>query len=347
MQTLTSPGPPYTMHNAWDLVTSEGKPGRFTGRYQNSTGTQWINYSEWGVTSSISFSNNPAANHTAYFLGNQQRWLNAALAAVNFTKPIVPIANFAWELKEFPSMLRDAGRVLGARGIRPSDAPGAHIAWQFGWAPLIQDLTTLMNLGLEIEKAQQRFLSAKSQKKLSGSILNSVRSEIVSNAAVVTGSTGSKTEWQVTDRVWYTAHWDLFSESPNPYFGHIYSQYTTALGLNRPYAIIWEAMPWSWLIDYFTDFGTVIEVSGGLAEYRPDKICLMWQAEAKVLRDELFFTNNLTGSYSPIEYRCTQKKRTVHSDPMARPIFDIWGFVPHTAILGSLVTAKALRRAGS
>lgn len=336
VESVSSPGPPYNMHNAFRSVASDGSPGTMNGKHGS------YSFSNYRVT--------PGLNSTNLIIGfvtirddpsTWQRWVNKALAEVNFTKPVISLPNVLWELREFPGMLRDLGRVLEG-GSRASDIPGAHLAWQFGWSPLFQDVQTLMNLGAEIEKAQQLFLKAQSRKKLGGHA-ETLKHSLVDVFLNAVPGASLRREWDVNLEAWWTAHWDILEGYPPLLFGHIAGQYANALGLAAPQAAIWNAIPWSFIVDYFFEVSTLIEATSGLAQYRPATICVMAKVENQIRKEELSSSLSPVGRYTPATYKVTSKARRVYPDPRARPIFQPWGFIPRLGILSSLVTASALR----
>lgn len=348
LSTVNSPGPPYFQQNSFEVRYCEGEPGTFNGTRSDGTRV----FSGWRVTDGINWSSTIDGSMTISSLpsaADRQLVLNNALSRVNFAKPVIYLPTFLWELKEFPRMLQDLGRVLSlGTKHRASDVPGAHLAWQFGWAPLFGDLAILMDLGNAIEQNQKRFKEAKARLKREG------RLGVQEDRWTVTPSSGVsglsiRREWSRTVERWWSAHWDVLEDYPDFLFGSIYDQYVNALGLNKPYGSIWNAMPWSWLIDYFTNVGTFIEATEGLAEYKPAKVCVMIHIQERVQREEGNASPTYAAgwTYSPTSYEISHKERTVYTDPQARPVFEPFGFENHLSILASLVTARKLRSLNS
>lgn len=345
-----SPGPPYVAQNAFNTEKLVGRPGRVSLTKYWSDGKQVrARYSDYACVQGIGQNSSPAISHWPFgYPSFQESWVTTALARVNFTKPIISLPNFIFELREFPSMLRDLGRVLSG-GSRLSDIPGAHLAWQFGWDPLISDIRTLFDLSTELEKLRKRFLKAKMAKRLQGSIGEDEYSKLESVSNGVVGVASHRRRWTGKDEIWYTAHWECIAANPPELFGDKWSVWSNALGLNRPAAVIWAAIPWSFVIDYFTNVSTFLEASGGFAEYRPTKVCIMHTHEAECVEDTVVFDSTLISgtSYTPLSYKITNKARTVRSHPVPRPMWDTFGFENKLGILTSLATANGLRGARS
>ena len=79
------------------------------------------------------------------------------------TGPLTPKVNlplFIFELKDIPMMLKHAGDLLHkiktpSRLSLDKEAAAATLAYQFGWAPLIQDLSKLINFSELVQNASR------------------------------------------------------------------------------------------------------------------------------------------------------------------------------------------------
>lgn len=336
-------GPPYTIHTNWGMVKQSQSAARFTGHFRDSSGNVTFRCRNWDMGLP---GDNPLFHYTNLhsWIGElRQAWINTALARSDPSAPKILLPTFAWELREFPRMLRDLGRVL-EKGIRLSDIPGAHLAWQFGWAPLYSDLVTLVDLAFEIEKTQSRFAKASQRLKLGGTIVDSKDTRSYQAVAIV--GHVRKVVYETHERVWFTAHWNRSSDVPQLSLSQS-QRLRDALGLNRPIASIWAALPWSFLIDYFIGVSNYLEASGGLAQFRPSQICIMQHSTVRLLED----TYNLRpgfaeGTFTPTKLFAERKKRYVVSDPSPRLAWSVNPISSKIGILSSLATALALRKEG-
>lgn len=334
LTTEFSPGPPYLARNPCKIVASDGIPGRYSGKVGDITFDGWyflpVGNVIWSSTASA------ACPHAITY---QASWETAALAGVNPNRSEISIANFLWELREFPSMLRDLGRVLQGRS-RTSDIPGAHLAWQFGWAPLLSDLTTLWNLATEIEKTRRRFVRGNQRKTMSGTLLDRRSLSYSTDTTGLGAAMPTITrEWDITHKAWYTAHWTAATPLPPAMVGTYAQQMERALGLRQPASIIWNAIPWSFFIDYLVNVGTFLEASGGGTGWKPDQICIMWQTTTKLTEK----ASPTVGTFSPGGYNATEKNRRIVSSPSPKLMFEPFKFLDQLAIISSLGSARALR----
>jgi hypothetical protein len=195
-------------------------------------------------------------------------WINSALADIDSFRSEVQVPLFLYELKEFPSMLRDLGRVLQGK-ISAVDVPGGHLAYEFGWAPLVSDLMSLLTLGEECDKRADEIRSIKDEPKLSRTLYSS--------SELYTYNDGdSKFVGGLTDRIWYTAKARFVTEPPTyDKDGSPLGDNRHLLGLNLRPSQLWNAVPWTWLIDYFIDVGGYMQAWEGVLTTRLDEFCLM------------------------------------------------------------------------
>jgi hypothetical protein len=336
LESNTSMGPPYTQNNNFLMARSETRMGFLNGSSKPGASTPpryyYRNCYVHGGPQRAGAYNHPMFNPS---------WQTAALAAINPVQPVVSLPNLLFELREFPKMLHDLGRVLLAKEPRYADLPGAHLAWQFGWAPLISDLTKLCNLAGEIETLSRKFAQIGKTKKAEGSVgvLPGTRTEryFVRNTPFEV-----VTRYQYSTRVWYSAHWGLQTIPPNFYGGNRLQSLMAAMGFHSAPSVIWEAIPWSFLVDYFVNVGTFIEATGGIMKYRPAELCIMWQTDERAISTDFYASDPGPVYLTDFHRKAVTKQRRVVSDPFARPGFAIHPIADKLATLSSLATAKAL-----
>jgi len=184
-------------------------------------------------------------------------------AATNPSRPDVSIPNFLYELKDIPEMLHLKGQAHAKR--RPSNSA---VEGNFGWELLWRDLTRLVDFTASVNKrvTELKRLHAKGGLKR--------RRTVYDSTATADGSDYFWTlEVSVTAPIHVTSHkrkwvsvlWK--PDSPNiPSADELVRQARLAVhgwdfssaGLA---AIIWEAVPWSWLGDYFGNLGSYLDAN--------------------------------------------------------------------------------------
>lgn len=211
-----------------------------------------------------------------------QYLITKALANVNPSVPDVSVPNFIFEFKDFPRMLRNAGDILSglrrpSKGINPKNANDGYLAWQFGWAPLISDLSKLVDTAKLIEKRMASFKKHAGGGKVHRRLGGRSTTHSVSEGNWMTGEF-TYTRWYITDsedqQWWYSC--DLYiPQSPPTRQSQWIPAAEAALGGHYSAATIWNAVPWSFLIDYFIDVNSFLNAIDGFIPHIVLNMCVM------------------------------------------------------------------------
>lgn len=269
------------------------------------------------------------------------------LANINPNKPLLDAPLFLFELREFPSMLRDLGHVLSRR-LHPRDVPNGYLAYSFGWAPLLSDLSNLIDLTKAmnqrltyLKKARDSGVSmhrslGKSQSRVSGGEYN-----LLPNGYGQYGLRSTEVT-TTSDKYWMSSRMKITEDLPPP---EDIPEFLlrNVLGLNMRPATLWNAIPWSWLVDYLFNIGDMLDATGGQLAWKCTSMCIMHRSEAvstlENKRSELGLTWNGGDHMTQVT-----KRRNVYANPTPffayRPVLTS-GML---ANLGALITARALKR---
>lgn len=218
--------------------------------------------------------------------------ITKALSRANPSKSFLDIPVFVYELKDIPKLIKSTGEILLdkktpelvsnilelTKGERPAEI---YLNWEFGWKPLISDLLKLVEFQDKLERR------VKDLKKLrSGLLTRSVTlsdDSVAANAAVAVNSSWSMGVQgrlhSVTRRKrWATVHWrpdPALEALPHDEESMINLARDTILGLRHTPKSLWEAMPWSWFVDYFTNVGDYIQANNNTVGAYADDLCIM------------------------------------------------------------------------
>lgn len=219
---------------------------------------------------------NPLPNHLSSGFMDPM----TAIRMMNPGEPLVDIPNFLFELKDFPRMLKHAeGRAkslakASKANIRsdverymrhPRNPAEDWLNYQFGWRPFINDLVSLSGLSKSIADkyaALQRSLNQ-------GYASRHAELGTVSQQSTSTGvhlSFSSAPTIQGTRVATTTTHkWAAARFRANPaVYRHLTNNEAmgqlakAALGLDVSLTHVWDVMPWSWLVGWFTDVSGII-----------------------------------------------------------------------------------------
>ncbi len=216
----------------------------------------------------------------------------------NRTFPVHPIYNLGVslaEIKDLPRMLTQTweffksirsikfsryartsvGEFLGStvKGVR--EASGDYLNLQFGWVPFLQDLAFLTDMQRKLARKmawlkkhngksirRKVTLDASSfSEKIDRTIVPFTSMSPVLPTQLYSGSVVSTDYLPITKtysgRIWYSAKYRLYiPELTN--FSTKALQFSL-VGLDLDPSIIYRATPWSWLLDWFLNVGTVLQ----------------------------------------------------------------------------------------
>jgi hypothetical protein len=331
----TSPGPPFTQDNNWVKHQSDKTPGRAQG-----TTLKWLGTRHWYI---VDYPVPPLSITPS--LPNWSYYVTKALAGMNPNRPIVDLPLFIFELKDIPRMLRDAGRIIFRGDIAAKDIPGSYLSFKFGHAPLFSDLQKLLDYGEACESAIARLKRADARNRFSGT-LDKYRFSLGSAAGGYnTPYSIAKVHWKQTlyshRTVWYSAKLSPLYTLPE--WDSPIARARWALGLNVSLETIWNAIPWSWLIDYFTNIGSFLAAYRGGMPQGIDSICIMCSDQLEVdgritfssgwQEPPTFIMPSNAGHY---------KRREVFKDPTPKITFKPNPLAGKAGILGSLVLVQLL-----
>jgi hypothetical protein len=254
---------------------------------------------------------------------------------------------FLFELKDLPRMLRGLGDVLSGRS-KPRDVPGGYLAYQFGWGPLLSDLGKLADFAKLFADAQNALTNAANGGRVSHSLGGKSSPGSAGTFSYALGSDGNYVLGTISGTSvegWCTARTFLNEPLPIPVYEREMFILRTALGLNASAATIWNAIPWSWLLDYFFNIGLLMEARRGYSSWHFKDLHVMVKS-TKTTSIASTLNQVRSMSYSGGKKIYTRKERSyVGSNPNVG-----FGFAPmlnlrQTSILGALLTASSLRMA--
>lgn len=292
------------------------------------------NYSDCSVQNRSGYQYCPdAAGYDSQF------WVTKALANMNPSKPLVDLPLFLFELKDFPRMLKDLGRVLQGRA-KPADVPNGHLAYVFGWAPLVSDLLKLLKLQQSIEERKRYLQRLERGTRLKRNLFQGE----VQRVRQVDGYTisGVTADVEIIEhlKVWFTANAKLKIPLTNADLEED-RLIRLLLGATPAASTLWNAVPWSWLVDYFVNVGDTLEAQRGWIPFSTTRMCVMAHSIVQSNLTRIRVTVP-TLSVSDSGMLTEVKRRTVVANPMPWLTYDPFLSVSQMAILTSLVVSRAM-----
>lgn len=182
----------------------------------------------------------------------------------------VSIANFIWELREIksliPQLMRFKTLSSAEFGKNLGTISNNYLAYQFGWKPLLSDIKKFCRLIPSVIDRIE-FLK-KSYRKFT--YLNSYSGDFTANHVQSVPTGGAPTTVEVRTQIShfrsdFRAKCIIWHDIPDLDGDLVFLKaFATALGLNRPGSIIWNAIPFSFLVDWFVKVGDYVDARSTL-----------------------------------------------------------------------------------
>lgn len=271
------------------------------------------------------------------------------LGRSNPSRPIVDLPVFAFELKDLPKMIKQAGDAIrwlrsGKRGATPTATglANANLAYQFGWAPLLSDLWKLLTFQEAYEKKKAELEKLYSSAGLRRSVtldeqtigVGGTTYFLHTNGLTLIGNGSGEAKY----KAWGSVRWKPTKVPPGTRHPSDLDVFRAALGLDITLATVWEAIPWSWLIDWFTNVGDFLSANRNTIPATHSRICIM---EMKTLSCT-YSTKTITDGFSwgGASTGSTSKSRTPRTGIIYPSVSLPFLSGSQLSILGSLLIAR-------
>lgn len=202
--------------------------------------------------------------------------MSKAMARTNPSRAVVSVPTFIGELKDFPSLIRQGGNLALKlkkrskrlrRGKRLKEAADTYLAYKFAIAPMISDLQKLMNFQQSAQQRMDELDRLYSKGGLKRRVFISSDSGSTSQQNVAVESTLSAVVRCNIDTSTHMDRWCTLRWTPilGPGYSNDKEKEQLAqrlvLGLNAHSLVTtaWELLPWSWMIDWFSNCQDLIE----------------------------------------------------------------------------------------
>nr|UJQ85050.1 MAG: putative maturation protein [Leviviridae sp.] len=270
--------------------------------------------------------------------------MTKVLSLTNPSRPVVDLPVFFKELKELPDLVRLAGKTLLKRGA------GAYLTYEFGWKPLIGDLRKLVNFSDHFSKRERVIRSifegggVKRRVDFSDHTVTSQR--LLFEYSL--GTSINAMEYTVSRRrIWGTTRWVPDSTRMPPRTDSEYRSLArrAVLGLDITPATLWEAMPWSWLADWFGSMGDYLGAHRNTvpAGHQNGNVMTQTDTYKTIVREPGLDVHSNTVKGGDMQRHRVSKLRVVQNNPT------IAAFLPfldkrQVSILGALSVLRGTRK---
>jgi hypothetical protein len=179
------------------------------------------------------------------------------LALTNPSRPDVDLPIAIWELRELPSLVRKFGDT-----VLEKIADG-NLRYQFGIRPLVSDITALLNFTqlVDLRIAELIKLKESGLRRKRDISRGSLTRNTSLTVETVKGTINLDYSAFVVERgkMWAFVEWKPLhnlQKANNQEIRNLARR--SVLGLTLDASTVWNALPWSWLIDWFSNIGDIL-----------------------------------------------------------------------------------------
>lgn len=262
--------------------------------------------------------------------------LTKALANTNPNRRTVDMPVFVYELADLPKMVKNIGenliKLAKSKGRPPklsdtvTQVASSNLSVQFGWLPLVSDIGKMLDFQNIVDKRVKELERLYSKGGLRRRFNNFADQEILQGFATLqTSNFTSNANWMIirSTKVWTTLRWLPYPDDINrlPFLDRdLHEQARRAtLDISSKYrqdvdiAAVWEAIPFSWLADYFANIGDILKSGRNQMPVYPTQACVMTELHSTCDYTNVWASNSLTGKPGHHDY--WSKSRYVNASP--------------------------------
>lgn len=316
-------------------------------------GWDYNGYALAGISPIISPSSGEPSDNTS---------LSTALARTNPNRPNADVLQTLVELKDIPNMLKKAwgrnmerypstarlSKASAKRALRENS--DRFLEWTFGWLPLLDDLGKIMDFQGNTEKKLRQLRNLRDRGSTGGSAVvweDEAISPLQSRFLTPLYAEGNQIhfQWVTTRKKWVSVNWiPSVPLPPQSDAGDEAIARRMAYGQGVTPALIWELMPWSWLVDWFSNVGDIMSLTRNAIPVRHSGSCIMRRTTT---RFKYIGKWDGTGIFSVVPSRYPQndiKERVVSGDAVPLPEINL-PFLngKQLGILGALTLTRTAR----
>jgi len=237
-------------------------------------GTWWPAFRGHGFESTVTSTDDSHAPFKNRLTNTE--YATMALAKTNPFRSEASIPVMAWELMECATMFNVVFKTALQLGS------SLYVNYRFGWLALISDLKTFAGVTQAIEDRMKEFHSLffdygglKRRVHLGGDSTETTQQYAGTfSEATIPGAAVIQTK----SKIWASVRWVPTQEGLKNFekltsWNNAMRQVFDLEALDAE--TLWQIVPFSWLVDYFTDISSFLIADGGRAYCKPSEICIM------------------------------------------------------------------------
>lgn len=264
--------------------------------------------------------------------------LSEGLARTNPNRADVDLPVFLFELREIPRMLKDWGDdvlTLMERATYRKQSLSEIPLWLarkqletgFGLNPLLSDTAKLLHFVKSVESRFNRLRNMGNGLSVASATVwqdSSDPSNWIESYTTALYYDFNRIRYRYrTDRRWWTStNWKSLVDLPSTDMDRYKLAVRLALGLDISFATLWEAMPWSWLIDWFSNLGDIFNANRQGLPVSHSGSCLMKHTTTSI-RSWEWVTRQSGNTYTLTFPPLSEAKERVVTGEVVYPEFDL------------------------
>lgn len=282
-------------------------------------------------------------------------WVNTAYNRMKPTNPSIQGLNALYELKDLPRMLEI--RVKDLRNIGRN-----HLEWNFGWMPLLRDIVSVIRAQ---ETAQQRlqWLIRNAGKPINREI--ELLDDTTTSGPTLAGTAGGYTypafasanytgyhrryhSTLVHKKIWACGTYRFWLPPGPRSIDWDRDMLMRIYGMRVTPSVVYNAVPWSWLVDWFIGLGEWIKIlEPGIADRLAAERLYIMGTSISSSRYDIEVGFKPTSTSTPTTIRCHVTKSVVRKQRIRGNPFGLTAAPQSlTAMQLSILGALGLSRLG-
>jgi hypothetical protein len=196
-----------------------------------------------------------------------------AAARTNPSRPYVDVPVFIFELGDIAQTLRDQGRTV----IR--QLAGNNLRYQFGIAPIVNDLFKLINFGRALQNRIRELERLKSQRGLRRTVdigrysqMGNYEKILQSQGILAKGIFWCNTVEDVKAHCRWIPSADFLKLKQ---YDVEWLAKKVLHGLTFDKSTVWEAIPWTWIVDYCSTIGNYFKAKRNMVDCQLQSVSVM------------------------------------------------------------------------
>lgn len=294
-----------------------------------------------------------------------EEFMTRAIAGQNPSRSNASGAVFMAELRELPSLFKNLGEQMADQGFLRAQS-STHLGIQFGWAPLIKDLRKFLTITDKVRNRMKDLQELRGTGKLRrvfkekdgrGTQIRyrNQRLNDEHTIGVLPTYGNDNIYWEVSTRMDTTRYAiiEFLNDGPESLLPYRDSKYwdeahSLVFGTQIDGPTIWQAMPWSWLIDWVSNASEYIKSQNNIAGHKLGSTMLMKETVrtstiTPVMDGDPGFNGQWSWTFLPGRVETVERERLLDIQPTVRYTVDlepILGSEFKTSILGALLVQK-------